>query len=70
MAVVLLALNGVGLGHLMRTTVVSQALAAIGEHPIIFSGREISSEESGAFPRPCDSLGMAIVCRLRKTGGL
>jgi hypothetical protein len=36
-AVVFLALNGMGLGHLIRTTIVSHALASIGERPVIFT---------------------------------
>ena len=50
MAVVLLALNGVGLGHLMRTTVVSHALAAIGERPVIFSEGKYHPKSLAPFP--------------------
>lgn len=37
MAVVFLALNGEGLGHLVRATIVCSALESAGEHPILFS---------------------------------
>jgi hypothetical protein len=43
-AVVFLALNGDGLGHLVRTTIIADALARVGEHPVIFS--------QGIFPLP------------------
>ena len=50
MAVVLLALNGVGLGHLMRTTVVSHALAAIGERRVMFSEGKYHPKSLAPFP--------------------
>lgn len=37
MALVFLALNGVGLGHLVRATGVCDAIASAGERPVIFS---------------------------------
>ena len=37
MAVVFLALNGMGLGHLIRTTIVGRAITSIGERPVIFT---------------------------------
>jgi hypothetical protein len=37
MAVVFLALNGDGLGHLVRATIVAESLMATGEHPLILS---------------------------------
>ena len=37
MAVVFLALNGMGLGHLIRTAIVSRALESIGERPVVFT---------------------------------
>jgi len=49
-AVVMLALNGVGLGHLIRTTVVSCALASVGEHPVIFSEGKYHPRGLAQFP--------------------
>ena len=37
MALAFLALNGDGLGHLVRTTIVCRALESVGERPVIFS---------------------------------
>src|SRR5260370_20903689 len=37
MAIVLLALNGEGLGHIVRSTIVCDALKSVGERPIFFS---------------------------------
>ena len=37
MAVVVFAINGQGLGHLIRGTMVSKALASVGERPVIFT---------------------------------
>ncbi len=50
MAVVLFALNGQGLGHLIRSTVVSHALASVGERPVIFSGGEYRPAGLEQFP--------------------
>ena len=50
MAVVMLALNGVGLGHLIRSTLVSQALASVGERPVIFSQGNYQTKKSAQFP--------------------
>ena len=50
MAIVLLAMNGVGLGHLIRSTVVSHALASLGERPVIFSGGEYRTPDLEQFP--------------------
>jgi len=49
-AVVVLAINGQGLGHLIRSTVVSQALASVGERPVIFSGGEYQPAGLAQFP--------------------
>ena len=37
MAIVSLAVNGVGLGHLVRATCVCEALLTVGERPVVFS---------------------------------
>ncbi len=50
MAVVLFALNGQGLGHIIRSTVVSHALASVGERPVIFSGGEYRPAGLEQFP--------------------
>jgi peptidoglycan/xylan/chitin deacetylase (PgdA/CDA1 family) len=49
-AVVFLALNGMGLGHLIRSTIVSQALASIGERPVIFTEGRYRYAELAKFP--------------------
>jgi len=49
-AIVLFAMNGQGLGHLTRTTIVSNALASVGERPVIFSGGEYRPSGLGQFP--------------------
>jgi len=49
-AVVLFALNGQGLGHIIRSTVVSRALASVGERPVIFSGGEYRPAGLEQFP--------------------
>jgi hypothetical protein len=46
----MLALNGVGLGHLIRTTIVSKALASVGERPVIFSEGKYHPGELAQFP--------------------
>ena len=50
MAVVFLALNGDGLGHLVRTTTVCRALAAAGEKPVIFSQSIFPLDGHSQFP--------------------
>ncbi len=50
MAVVMLALNGLGLGHLIRSTIVSRALASAGERPVIFSEGRYHPRGLEAFP--------------------
>lgn len=50
MAVVFLALNGMGLGHLIRTTIVSHALASIGERPVVFTEGRYSLAGLEKFP--------------------
>ena len=50
MAIVVFAMNGQGLGHLVRTSVVSSALASVGEHPVIFSGGEYRPAGLEQFP--------------------
>ena len=50
MAVVIFAINGQGLGHLIRGTVVSHALASVGERPVIFSGGEYQPAGLAEFP--------------------
>lgn len=50
MAVVLFAMNGMGLGHLIRSTIVSKALASVGERPVIFSGGEYQAAGLAQFP--------------------
>jgi len=50
MAIVLFAMNGQGLGHLIRSTVVSNALASLGEHPVIFSAGEYRPSGIEHFP--------------------
>lgn len=50
MAVVILALNGAGLGHLIRSTVVSNALASVGERPVIFSEGNYHPQGLAQFP--------------------
>jgi hypothetical protein len=49
-AVVMLALNGVGLGHLIRSTIVSNALASVGERPVIFSEGKYHPAGLAQFP--------------------
>jgi hypothetical protein len=50
MAVVFLALNGDGLGHLVRITTVCQSLAAAGERPVIFSQGIFPLDDRSRFP--------------------
>ena len=50
MAVVLFAMNGQGLGHLIRSTVISTALASAGERPVIFSGGQYQPAGLDQFP--------------------
>jgi hypothetical protein len=50
LAVVMLALNGVGLGHLIRASIVSNALASVGQRPIIFSEGKYSPKGLARFP--------------------
>lgn len=50
MAVVMLALNGMGLGHLIRSTIVSQALTSIGERPVIFTEGKYRTSGLAEFP--------------------
>lgn len=50
MAVVVFAMNGQGLGHLIRSTVVCNALASVGERPVIFSGGEYKPAGLERFP--------------------
>lgn len=50
MAIVMLALNGVGLGHLVRATIVCQALQSAGERPIIFSQGHDQPDGASQFP--------------------
>ena len=44
------AMNGQGLGHLIRSTIVSRALASVGERPVIFSGGEYHAAGLAQFP--------------------
>lgn len=51
------AMNGQGLGHLIRSTIVSTALASVGERPVIFSAGEYRPAGLEQFPvRPVPSL--------------
>lgn len=50
MAVVMFAMNGQGLGHLIRSTIVSTALASVGERPVIFSAGEYRPAGLEQFP--------------------
>lgn len=50
MAVIMLALNGVGLGHLIRASIVSKALASVGERPVIFSEGKYHPRGLEQFP--------------------
>ncbi|HEX8051888.1 MAG TPA: hypothetical protein VF517_02780 [Thermoleophilaceae bacterium] len=50
MAVVFLALNGVGLGHLVRATTVCDALAQTGERPVVFSQGIFPLDERSEHP--------------------
>ncbi|MBZ5608249.1 MAG: hypothetical protein LAP38_08330 [Acidobacteriia bacterium] len=50
MAVVVFAMNGQGLGHLIRGTIVSTALASVGERPVIFSGGQYQPGGLEQFP--------------------
>ena len=50
MAVVFLAINGFGLGHLIRSTIVSHALASIGERPVIFTEGKYRPAALTKFP--------------------
>jgi hypothetical protein len=49
-AVVMLALDGVGLGHLIRGTIVSTALASVGERPVIFTEAKYHPKGLAQFP--------------------
>ena len=53
MAVVLLASNGDGLGHLVRVTMVAGALASVGERPVIFSQGIYPLESGTEIPGKC-----------------
>lgn len=44
------AMNGQGLGHLIRSTVIGTALASVGERPVIFSGGEYQPAGLDRFP--------------------
>src|SRR4051812_29600816 len=50
MALAILALNGDGLGHLVRTTVVCRALASVGERPVMFSQGTFPLDDAVRFP--------------------
>jgi hypothetical protein len=50
MALVFLALNGDGLGHLVRTAIICRALASVGERPVIFSQGIFPLDERFRFP--------------------
>src|SRR5471032_704842 len=50
MALVFLALNGDGLGHLVRTTIVCRALESVGERPVIFSQGLFPLDDRTRFP--------------------
>ena len=50
MALVMLALNGEGLGHLIRCTIVCDALKSVGEKPIIFSQGLYQPHGASHFP--------------------
>jgi len=43
-------MNGQGLGHLSRATILSNALASVGEHPVIFAGGEYRPSGMEQFP--------------------
>ena len=49
-AVVFLAIDGFGLGHLIRSTIVAQALASIGERPVIFTEGKYRPAALTKFP--------------------
>jgi hypothetical protein len=49
-AIVFLALNGVGLGHLVRASVVCEVLADEGERPVIFSQGLFPLDDRSRFP--------------------
>jgi len=46
----MLALNGIGLGHLIRSMIVSRALASAGERPVIFSEGKYRAQGLDPFP--------------------
>jgi len=46
----MLALNGLGLGHLIRSTIVSNALASVGKRPVIFSEGKYHPQGLEQFP--------------------
>src|SRR5262249_50760516 len=50
MATVFLALNGDGLGHLVRASIACRVLHAAGEHPIIFSQGRFPLDDGSRFP--------------------
>src|SRR5262245_56499609 len=50
MATVFLALNGDGLGHLVRATIACRALRSAGERPVIFSQGRFTLGELSRFP--------------------
>ncbi len=50
MAVVFLAINGVGLGHLARAISLCRVLETVGEHPVIFSQGVQALDDSERFP--------------------
>ncbi len=49
-AVVFLAIDGFGLGHLIRSSIVSHALASIGERPVIFTEGKYRPAALTKFP--------------------
>jgi hypothetical protein len=49
-ALVVFALNGMGLGHLRRSTIVSRVLASVGERPVIFTETNYRFPESTQIP--------------------
>src|SRR5580700_1266415 len=46
----MLSLDGVGLGHLIRTTIVGAALASVGERPVIFTEGQHHPRGLAQFP--------------------
>src|SRR5580692_9585349 len=50
MALVMLPLNSYGIGHLIRSALVSKALASVGERPMIFPQGLYQTKGSAQFP--------------------